>query len=59
MSWIGHESFITMATPLALEAKELKKILGGECFWQSLSASLEVLVSWRRKIFDGDLFILL
>ena len=58
-SVMGHDSFITIATPLAFEVQELKKILCGEFFWQSFSASFEVLVSSSRNILEWDLLILL
>ena len=59
ISDIGQESLTTIATPLAFEVQELKKILCGEWVWQSVSASLEVLVSKSIKMLDLDLFILL
>ena len=58
-SVMGHESLITIATPLAFEVQELKKILCEEFFWQSFSASFEVLVSRSRNMLEWDLFILL
>ena len=58
-SVIGQESLITIATPLAFEVQELKKILCGECFWQSFSASLDVLLSRSKKMLARDLLILL
>ena len=58
-SVMGHESFITIDTPLAFEVQELKKILCGEFFWQSYSASFEVRVSSSKNMVEWDLFILL
>ena len=58
-SVMGHESFITIATPLAFEVQELKKILCGEFFWQSCSAPFEVLVSSSKNMLEWDLIILL
>ena len=58
-SVMGHESLITTAIPLAFEVQELKKILCGEFFWQSCSASFEVLVSSSKNMLEWDLFILL
>ena len=58
MSVMVHESLITIATPLAFEVQELKKILCGECFSQSFSTSFDVLVSRSRKMLAWDLFIL-
>ena len=59
ISVMGQDSFITIATPLAFEVQELKYILCAECFWQSYSASFDVLVSRSKKMLDRDLFILL
>ena len=59
ISVMGQDSFITIATPLAFDVQELKKILCGECFWQSDSASFDVLVSRSKKMLDWDLLILL
>ena len=58
-SVMGHESFITIATILAFEFQELKKILCGEFLWKSFSASFEVLVSRNRNMLEWDFFILL
>ena len=59
ISVMGQDSFITIATPLAFEVQELKYILCAEFFWQSFSASFDVLVSSSKKKFDLDLLILL
>ena len=59
MSVMGQNYFITIATSLAFDVQELKKILCGECFWQSNSASFVVLVSRSKKMLDWDLLILL
>ena len=58
-SVMGQDYFITIATPLAFEVQELKYILCLELFWQSFSASCDVLVSCSRKMFDLELLILL